>query len=99
MSYAFDPELASIAELLPSGDLRDVKQSRATITSLIEPMNRDVDTSGVVVTDHAVTTLDGSVLVRVYAPEADAPAAGRPALLDIHGGGFVVGSIEMEHAF
>ena len=28
-----------------------------------------------------------------------APATGRPALLDIHGGGFVVGSIDMEHAF
>src|SRR5262249_32841322 len=32
-------------------------------------------------------------------PEGDAPATGRPGLLDIHGGGFVVGSIDMEHAF
>jgi acetyl esterase/lipase len=39
------------------------------------------------------------VLVRVYVPDGDAPTGGRPAVLDIHGGGFVVGSIEMEHAF
>jgi acetyl esterase/lipase len=37
--------------------------------------------------------------VRVYRPASEAPPAGRPALLDIHGGGFVSGSIEMEHAF
>ena len=39
------------------------------------------------------------MLVRTYTPDAPAPAEGRPALLDIHGGGFVVGDIEMEHGF
>ncbi len=98
MPYAFDPELAPIVELLPSGDMRDVAQSREGILALLEPLNRDVDTTGVTISDHDVPTPGGSVPVRVYAPAATAPAA-RPALLDIHGGGFVVGSIDMEHAF
>jgi acetyl esterase/lipase len=64
-------------------------------------MNEHVDLTGVTVADHHVPGPDGApdVHVRVYAPDGDAPAGGRPAMLDIHGGGFVVGSIEMEHAF
>jgi acetyl esterase/lipase len=96
--YAFDPELAPIVDLLPTGDIRDLAQSRQGIQALLEPLNRDVDTTGVLVSDHQVATPAGPVPVRVYAPAA-AAATARPALLDIHGGGFVVGSIDMEHAF
>jgi acetyl esterase/lipase len=62
-------------------------------------MNGNVDTTGLTVTDHEAPGYEGGppVPVRVYAPTTPAPAGGRPALLDIHGGGFVVGSIEMEH--
>ncbi|MGD0391815.1 MAG: alpha/beta hydrolase [Acidimicrobiales bacterium] len=98
MPYAFDPELAPIVDLLPSGDMRDVAQSRDGIRALLEPLNRDVDTTGVTISDREVTAPGGPVPVRVYAPTAAASAA-RPALLDIHGGGFVVGSIDMEHGF
>jgi acetyl esterase/lipase len=71
------------------------------MTKLIEPMNADVDTTGVDIEDLDVPgPVDApAVPVRVYRPSGNAPARGRPALLDIHGGGFVVGSIEMEHAF
>ena len=97
MPYAFDPELAPFVDLLPSGDFHDVASSCAGIAELLAPLNRAVDTSGIVIGDHEIPTPDGTVPVRVYAPAA--PGAGRPALLDIHGGGFVVGSIDMEHAF
>ncbi len=99
MTYAFDPELAPIVELLPPGDFGDIEKSRAFLAGLLEPMNRDVDTSGVTIRDLEVATATGSVPVRVYAPDAPGPATGRPALLDIHGGGFCVGTIDMEHAF
>jgi acetyl esterase/lipase len=99
MGHAFDPELAAIVELLPVGDFSDVVEAREQITGLIAPFNDGVDTTGVTVTDDTVATDDGPVAVRVYAPAAAPPAGGRPALLDIHGGGFAVGSIEMEHAF
>ena len=72
--------------------------ARAGITDLVTPLNEGVDTTGVAISDHDIPTEEGSVAVRVYAPAAsDGPP--RPALLDIHGGGFAVGSIEMEHAF
>jgi len=97
MPYAFDPELAPLVDLLPGGDFRDVAAARAGLDDLLGPLNEGVDTSGVTITDHDVPTADGTVPVRVYAPAApDGPC---PALLDIHGGGFVVGSIGMEHAF
>ena len=99
MTYAFDPELAPIVELIPFTDIGDLAGARARLDALVGPLNEGVDTTGIVVTDHEIPSDDGTVTVRVYAPSGPPPAAGRPALLDIHGGGFVVGSIEMEHAF
>jgi acetyl esterase len=101
MPYAFDPELAPLVDLLPAVGLDDLDAARAGIIEMVGPMNESIDVTGVVVTDHHVPGPTGApdVLVRVYAPEGDAPAGGRPALLDIHGGGFVVGSLDMEHAF
>jgi len=99
MTYAFDPELASLVELLPAGDLSDVAAARAGINALVGPLNANVDTTGIDVTDQDVPTEAGTVPVRVYTPTGPPPPGGRPALLDIHGGGFVLGSIEIEHAF
>ena len=99
MSYAIDPELAPLLEFLPEGSFSDVEESRAFLAALVEPMNANVDTSGLEIVDREIAGPDGAVPVRVYAQEGDAPAGGRPALLDIHGGGFVTGNIEMEHAF
>lgn len=101
MAYAYDPELAPLVDALPSASLDDLESARRWILDLITPMNDQVDLTGLTVSDHDAPGPSGApdVLVRVYAPAADAPASGRPALLDIHGGGFVVGSIEMEHAF
>jgi acetyl esterase/lipase len=101
VTYAYDPELTEIVGMLPLTDIRDVETSRAMMAKLIEPLNADVDTTGVEIEDHEVPgPIDApAVPVRVYRPSGTAPAAGRPALLDIHGGGFVVGNIEMEHAF
>jgi acetyl esterase len=101
MAYAFDPELAPLVDMLPAVGLDDLDAARAGLLDLVGPMNASVDLAGVVVTDHHVPGPAGApdVLVRLYAPEGEPPEGGRPALLDIHGGGFVVGSIEMEHAF
>src|SRR3954471_18913689 len=100
MSYAFDPELLPLVEMLTPGDFRDVAASRAGLAALIAPMNAHVDTSGMTIEDREVPGPEGDppVPVRVYSPTAAAPNDGRPALLDIHGGGFVVGDMDMEHA-
>ena len=99
MTYAFDPELAPAVALLPVSDMSDVQQSRAWIDALMAPLNAGVDTTGVDIVDREIRGRDGPVPVRIYAPAGRAPGPGRPALLDIHGGGFVVGRIDMEHRF
>jgi acetyl esterase/lipase len=97
--YAIDPEFLPFLEILPPPDLDDVEGGRARLAELLAPINAAVDITGVTVTDHYAPGPDGAddVLVRVYAPEAAPPAGGRAALLDIHGGGFTSGSVEMEH--
>jgi len=97
MAYAFDPELTRLAELVPMNDLADLPGARDWLESLIAPMNVGVDVAGVSVDNREIAGPDGTVPVRVYTPVGPAPVGGRPALLDIHGGGFVVGSIDMEH--
>ncbi len=101
MSYDFDPELAPIVELLPAASLDDLEAARAGLLDIVGPLNEGVDTAGIAITDHQVPGPEGSpdVLVRMYAPDGALPDGGRPAFLDIHGGGFVLGSIEMEHSF
>jgi len=99
MSYAFDPELAPLAELIPVSELTDVPEARQWMDALIAPLNDDVDTTGVAIVDRTVPGPEGPVTVRVYAPDGAPPDGGRPGLLDIHGGGFVIGSIAMEHGF
>jgi acetyl esterase/lipase len=99
MTYAIDPELLPLLELVPEGDFGDVASARARLALLVEPMNASVDASGIAIDDREISGPDGPLSVRVYRPDNDPPAAGRPAVLDIHGGGFVSGSIDMEHAF
>jgi acetyl esterase/lipase len=93
-TYNIDPELAPVVPLLQLSAFADVERARADIINLIAPLNKNVDTTGVVIEDRSIP-----VPIRIYSPAGDAPSTGRPALLDIHGGGFAVGSIEMEHAF
>jgi acetyl esterase/lipase len=99
VTYAYDPELAPIVEMLPPGGIDDLAAARSMLAGLVGPLNEGVDTTGVDVHDVEIPGDGGPITVRVYAPAGPAPAGGRPALLDIHGGGFVLGSIDMEHAF
>jgi acetyl esterase/lipase len=101
MDHAIDPELLPILDLLPATTNDDLEAARAMLGDLLAPLTAGVDLTGVLVTDHHAPAPDGGaeVLVRLYRPEGGPPATGRPALLDIHGGGFIMGSIEMEHGF
>jgi acetyl esterase/lipase len=101
MPYAFDPELLPLVEMLPRSDFADIETSRANTEALLAPLNAQVDTTGVAVEDREIPGPEGApdVLVRLYTPDGAAPAGGRPAMLDIHGGGFCSGSIAMEHGF
>jgi acetyl esterase/lipase len=100
MTYAYDPELLPLVEMFPLTDITDIEAARARTQALVAPLNAMVDPTGVSITDHAIARDDGSTIpVRVYTPDAAAPDGGRPALLDIHGGGFCSGSMEMQYGF
>ena len=96
MAYAFDPELAPIIDLIPASDLGDVVEARAFIAELLSGF--EVDTTGLDIVDHSVPGPDGApdVTVRTYRQSRLQGVA--PAVLYLHGGGFVVGSIDTEHA-
>jgi acetyl esterase/lipase len=98
VTYNFDPELQPFLELLPARPAGDAPIDMATVrayaTQMTASINATADVSALTVADHVVGGAPG-VPVRVYAPASlDATVAG---ILYIHGGGFTVGSIDMEH--
>ncbi len=98
--YPFDPELAPMVDLLPEGlmDISRPRETRAAFNELISSMNSELDTSGVAIENRNVPGPAGApdVPVRLFAPEG--LAASVPAILHIHGGGFVVGNLDGEMA-
>lgn len=97
---AFDPEFAEMLPLLPTSidwpgpEEMDAWRAEGASWSVKAPARDDV-----VREDRHIPGRDGDpdVLVRLYRP-ADAPVAAMPGLLQIHGGGFIIGSIDMTDA-
>lgn len=94
---AYDPELADLIPLLPvRGDLSEPasvvagREAMANLIPAVEP-RPDVERE-----DLTVPGLDGDpdVAVRVYRP-VEAAKGLRPGVLEIHGGGFMFGSVDM----
>ncbi|OAA21770.1 esterase/lipase [Frankia sp. EI5c] len=105
MTYRFDPELAAVIPMLPSPDLTDLPKFRA----LLDEFRRNVEPparTGVEVRDVSVPGPPGAppVPVRVYRPAGDAtaesgdgpPTGPTPGVLNIHGGGFVLGNVDID---
>jgi acetyl esterase/lipase len=96
MNYNYDPELLPLLELL--GDieieLSDPVATRAMFSAMTEPMNAEVDRTGVAIEDRDFAGPDGRVPIRIYTPEGKQDTS--PGLLHIHGGGFVIGDLESE---
>jgi acetyl esterase/lipase len=95
MTYAFDPEIAAAIPLLPEMRDADVLTRRARTAELFAQLP-SVDTTGVVIEDRFASGADGDhdVPIRIYRPaENCAPAV----VYDVHGGGFIVGDLEMNH--
>ncbi|MEV0111152.1 alpha/beta hydrolase [Nocardia sp. NPDC050799] len=95
-NYAVDSELGDQLTLLPKLDDPDLRVSRQ---SLADAMSRlpEPDSSGLTVTRREAPGRRGAnhVPVTVYTP--DLPAR-RACVLDVHGGGFTMGSAAMNHA-
>lgn len=96
MSYSYDPELAAIVPLLPKVDITDIGVARANLDEMMAHLSTTVDESSLVIEDHHVPGHDGDpeVIVRLFKPRRTTGVV--PALLYIHGGGFVLGSVAAE---
>jgi acetyl esterase len=96
-----DPELAAVLDLLPSIDLSDPVAARAAFDEALEAIPVDIPgVEALAIEDRPVPGHEGAppVRVRVYRPAQVAAGARVPGIVMIHGGGFVIGSIEAEHA-
>jgi acetyl esterase len=92
MAHRYDPELAAVIALLPDPDLTDLAAARAMAAEFAKAFVPDL--SGVDVSD---VTLPGEhdIQVRVYRP-AVPPVDPVPAVLNLHGGGFVMGNLAID---
>lgn len=98
MTYNFDPELIGFIEELPSTDISDPAALRNSREQMAGLSNVEIDTSALDIRDVDVPGPAGSpeVSIRVYRPKQQRENG--PGLLYIHGGGFVLGSVDGEHA-
>ncbi|MEV5821185.1 alpha/beta hydrolase [Micromonospora harpali] len=97
MTYAYDAELAPWVPMLPVLDLRDPAAARE-VGRAIAAQLPPPDLTGLTVLDRTVPGPAGApaVPVRIYTPQPLAASA--PAVLHLHGGGFVLGDLALEHA-
>ena len=97
-----DPELAAMIDLLPKMDLADPVAARRAFEEILVAIRFDIPGIETLdIEDRMVPGFEGDpdVPVRVYRPAGATAGATRvPGILMIHGGGFVIGSVEAEHA-
>ena len=84
-----DSELAATVALIPDLSFAELDSTRQTLDVLVSALPADL--TGVVVEDRHEPGVD----VRIFAPEQRS-AEPAPAVLDIHGGGFAVGTVALD---
>jgi acetyl esterase/lipase len=98
MTYAYDPDLVAFAEAAPDLLIEGVEAGRVTLNALQTKTNGGADFAGVIIADYVAPGPEGApgVPVRVYRPAAQLRPV--PGLIQIHGGGFVMGSLDGEQS-
>jgi len=92
-----DPELAAAVAFLPKLPMGEPEEARAGLRQMLAEYPGPPLPEGVSTVDRTVPGADGNEIpVRVYSPPRD--GAPVPAVLYLHGGGFVVGDLDTEHA-
>ena len=95
-----DAELAAIVDLLPKMDLVDPVAARQAFEELLAGITFDIPGIETLdIEDRMVPGHEGDpeVAVRVYRPRGVVAGTRRPGVVMIHGGGFVIGSVDVEH--
>ncbi|MEV4679812.1 alpha/beta hydrolase [Streptomyces kurssanovii] len=96
--HRFDPELAAALPMMPEVDITDIGRARAAQAEQLAVAVAVTDTKGVEVGEALAPGTDGApaVRVRTYRPRQSG-AGPLPAVYSIHGGGFVLGSPDVDH--
>lgn len=96
MTYRIDPELSLMLPSIPEVDLSDLVGTRER-SRQARLAQADVDISEVTITEVVVPGIeaDPGVPIRLYRPVVQKPIS--PAILHVHGGGFVLGDLETSH--
>ena len=96
MTHAFDPELAAVVPMLPRIESPDLMAIRASLSEMIAQLPAP-DMTGVQIEDRRIPGPRGDpeVPIRIYRPEVRRTPA---AVYSIHGGGFIAGDLDTEHA-
>jgi acetyl esterase len=100
-AYDYDPDFLAHLSLLPTVQDFSTPEKIQAIREMRDAMMEAApDRDDIEMNDRAVPGHEGDpdVPVRIYRPKAKA-AKPRPALLEIHGGGFILGTIEMMDAW
>jgi acetyl esterase len=98
MNYAFDAELVPLVPVLPRLDLGDIAGVRAMLLDLRAMVPRPAPVVSVSVQRRTVPGTNGEPDVDVCVITPDTPVTNRPAMLWMHGGGFVMGDIDSDIA-
>ena len=98
MKMNLDPELAAAVDFLPKLGMGEPEEARAALREMLAQYPHPPLPEGVTTVDRTIAGVDGNEIpIRVYSrPRQD--GAPVPAVLYIHGGGFVVGDLDTEHA-
>lgn len=99
MGYPFDPELAAALALQPTQSIEDLEAARALHRELLTSGEEEIEgLDQLEIDDHVVPAAARCPEVRVRAYVPLALQRPLPGVLYLHSGGFVLGSIEGEHA-
>ncbi len=92
-----DAELAAALVLIPDMPFGDVAVAREDLNKLVAAAP-PTDATGVRIEERFIPGPDGAPKVRVEILTPDSGATDRPGVLDIHGGGFAIGSPKLDEA-
>ena len=95
---AFHPELRDMARRIPRFSFNGLLAGLARLVFKLRGVPKPPDLDDVEVRDISISRPDGGtpLRIRLYSPKA--AAAPRPAMLWVHGGGFIMGSPEQDQA-
>ncbi|MFI9580593.1 alpha/beta hydrolase [Streptomyces sp. NPDC052236] len=95
--HRFDPELAAALSMMPEVDITDVEAARAAQAEQLVAVVAAADTAGVDVKEVFVPGPDSAPAVRLRIYRPDRGRGPLPAVYGMHGGGFVLGSPDVDH--